>query len=168
MKNLILILTLIFMFGSCSDQQKLVSLIKNYMNKNVDDIDSYEPVEFFELENDSSKYLDEVEYLDFRSEIDKYEESIKELNFLADLEKIDDNTLGAIVYMETALVYYDSIADCMDREKKFINNYKPRHIGYKMKHSYRMKKDGETKLFKKYFYFNLDKNKITFERDVKY
>jgi hypothetical protein len=134
MKRILFLFFAVFALMACSQktpQQKAEAAVKQYLQKNMDDPSSYEPVEFGKLDSAYSTLEDDSAYIAMNAEIAGiYPETIADIN------------------KKTAL---------QNNLTKYISSYKNKWTGYTITHKARAKNKLGA-LVMENLKFTLDKN----------
>ena len=148
----VLIAGLTLILVACNSNEKNAKkLIKDYLNKNLNDASSYEPVEFSKLDSTFSNFY-------FSSEGEKLTNQ-KEFAHNRAFELQIEDVLGNNTKIQDSIKIYNQIeeeSEKLYREKE--KNYKGEFIGWKMTHKYRAKNGLGAKI--------LGTSTFTFNKDI--
>jgi hypothetical protein len=158
MKNLFFIIVVFTTIGcSVTPEKKAQKIIKEYLKENLDNWNSYESVSFGKLDSLFSKITDDEKYVKITSDI---------LQWSQDYNYVDNYMNGKVAYYDKqefhkGLRAADSIKKYLPIHDSLENNFRPKHIGWKMPHSYRSTNPiGAIIIHKDTFYFDFGINKI--------
>lgn len=163
MNKLSLFISLIIIsvcFCSCSKENKAKQLIKDELYETINDIESYSPVKYGDLDSLYNSYKNDTNYIN-NEKLYVYLNNIQEeaknrFNSMKyDPEylgsggkwRIDVTAIAACIYFKDEM--YNQIRDSIEKA------FKPQFVGYKMIHKYRAKNSsGSTQLFEVDFCFD--------------
>jgi hypothetical protein len=127
---------LLFLLATFSCNQKpsktAQTAIKKYMQENINDLASYTPVRFGELDNDSTDYSGIWEYT--QDSIDYYNNKAGSLS-----SEFKAGIINLKEYSQLSHQYHDKAMEFIDQAQNYLKTYKPKPTGFSMMHVFRKK-----------------------------
>lgn len=162
MKNNFLSLTLIFLFFSCSSlEDKAKKAIKENLKLTLDDFESYEPVQYGNLEYAMSIWADAPEVTDLLKKETYYISKCQEYKEKYELYDFDVLSKDFTMYFDLSGIYLDSAEYIDEKITAFEAGFVPGRIGWQLYHSFRAKtRDGNFALNKYLFIFDNDMTRV--------
>lgn len=150
MKKVFWILIAVISLTACSNQQKAEKGVKAYLNDNLKNNKSYDPVEFSELklktidDLDGSEELSEM-ILTYKMELESFDQRLKMKNDSSEIKILKIRKIDA----KNKLKLYT------DKYNGLIKKYAGKDLGYIIKHKYRASNSfNAIVLEEKIFYLN--------------
>lgn len=134
MRKLLLLVLLSFISCKQSPTDKAQASIKKYIQGNINDPKSYEPVRFGELKSDSTMVDEEPQYKNFDDSVSYAKDKINDSR-----NDYLQNRIGYETYLIQSQQWNKKVLYYLQQKIKWLNEYKPKPCGFVMMHVFRKK-----------------------------